>query len=29
MAIEFDIIKYICGLSDYTISESVATYIAL
>jgi hypothetical protein len=29
MAIEFDIIKYICGLTDYTISESVATNIAL
>ena len=29
MAMEFDIIKYICGLTDYTISESVATNIAL
>ncbi|MGM9970080.1 MAG: hypothetical protein ACI35S_06770 [Anaeroplasma sp.] len=25
----FDIIKYICGLTDYNISESVATTIAI
>lgn len=25
----FDIVKYICGLTDYDISESVATNIAL
>lgn len=28
MAVSFDIIEYICGLTDYTISKSVATNIA-
>lgn len=28
MSVQFDIIEYICGLTDYTISKSVATNIA-